>query len=105
MPTLLWLLVFSVRPILDSSLSSTSHRQPQVPESAAPSFGCPQDFTGVQDSTARPGLPPFSTESVSLCPTQNEAATPPLPWQWLSPASSQDPVTVMLACRIDAAFI
>lgn len=51
MPSLLWLLVLSVRPILVSSLPSTSHCQPQVPENAAPSFGCPQDFTDVQDST------------------------------------------------------
>lgn len=50
MPSLLWLLVLSVRPILVSSLPSTSHRQPQVLENAAPSFGCPQDFTDVQDS-------------------------------------------------------
>lgn len=67
MPSLLWLLVLSVRPILVSNLPSTSHRQPQVPESAAPSFGCPQDFTGVQDSTVRKNPPQTAPLQHRVC--------------------------------------
>lgn len=57
MPILQQLFVFTVRPVLGSSLPSTSHRQPQVPESTLLFFGCPQDFTGVQDNTVCQSLP------------------------------------------------
>lgn len=53
MSILLWLLVLSARPILVSSLLSTSLHQPwcrraqPLPLDAHSPFGCPQDFMGV----------------------------------------------------------
>lgn len=67
----------------------------------------PSGLYGVQDLIpesvrAHPRLSPFSTEPVRFCPTQNEAAIPPLPW--LSPASSQDP-SVTVARTEESVFV
>lgn len=96
-----------MRPTWGSSLPGNSHRQPQVPQEHSPFLWMPSGLFGVQgliplSVRAHPRLSHFSTEPVSFCPIQNEAATPPLPW--LSPASSQDP-SVTVGCMEESVFV